>query len=65
MNVMKNNLFVLCCTGAGLLSASVMQAKEKPRNVLFILVDDYGWNDTLGAVGFTKPRISTGLPGRE
>ena len=46
MNVMKNNLFVLCCTGAGLLSASVMQAKEKPRNVLFILVDDYGWNDT-------------------
>lgn len=24
-----------------------LSAKEKPKNVLFILVDDYGWNNRL------------------
>lgn len=43
---MKDKLFILCCAGAGVLSVTAIQAKEKPRNVLFILVDDYGWNDT-------------------
>lgn len=42
---MKNKLVYCTCIGAGLLSVSASQAKEKPRNVVFILVDDYGWND--------------------
>lgn len=35
------------------------QAKEKPRNVLFILVDDYGWNDTScgGSKYYETPNI--------
>lgn len=43
---MKEKLLILCCTGVSLLSTTSIEAKEKPRNVVFILVDDYGWNDT-------------------
>lgn len=43
---MKDKLLVLSCIGGGLLTAFGADAKEKPRNVLVILVDDYGWNDT-------------------
>ena len=43
---MKKEWLVLCCTGIGLWCATCVHAKEKPRNVLFILADDYGWNDT-------------------
>ncbi|MFV0270067.1 MAG: sulfatase [Macellibacteroides fermentans] len=47
---MKNNLLAFFCAGAALLSAGHAKAKSKakanPRNVLLILVDDYGWNDT-------------------
>lgn len=57
---MKSKLFVLCCTSMELLSIVNMQAKEKLRNVLFILVDDYGWNDTScgGSKFYDTPNIN-------
>lgn len=43
---MKKNLFTLSCASSVFLTFINLHAQEKPRNVLFILVDDYGWNDT-------------------
>lgn len=40
---MKNNVFLLC---NGLLAAFTLSANaQKPKNILFILADDLGWND--------------------
>ena len=43
----------------GLSPWMALSAKEKPKNVLFILVDDYGWNDTScgGSSYYETPNI--------
>lgn len=43
----------------GMFAPGAIQAKEKPVNVLFILVDDYGWKDTScgGSVYYETPNV--------
>jgi arylsulfatase A-like enzyme len=57
---MKDKLIVFGYTGLCLLLATAdMHAQKKPRNVLFILVHDYGWNDTScgGSSYYDTPNI--------